>query len=181
MPTTTNPSPAQQAGRDYLASAGASATDHVPRAKGMVLVPGGRTSITESAQRLFEEIAQWKELFYRGGAVVELLNEGNGHSVEAIRPVAAQSRFEKYVDFCKPGKAPTDPWVRTTINKAQAEAYLSSAECRKLPKLTGILHFPPVVEKDRQLRLLGNGYPDIDHEAVIPVPKAAESAVAEPA
>ena len=78
--------------------------------------------------------------------------------MEVLQPVAAQSRFEKYVDFCKPGKTPADSWIRTTISKAQAEAYLSSEECRKLPKLTGILHFPPLVEKDRQLRLLGNGY-----------------------
>jgi hypothetical protein len=64
MPTETNPSPAQQVGREYLASGGGSASDQVPRAKGMVLVPGGRTSITESAKRLFEEVAEWKELFY---------------------------------------------------------------------------------------------------------------------
>jgi hypothetical protein len=35
-------------------------------------------------------------------------------------------------------------------------------------------------EAERLATELNEGYPDIDHEAVIPVPAAAESAVAEP-
>ena len=148
---------AQQTAREFLAS-GENRRAQETRAKPMILVPGGATSITESARRLFEEVAAHKELFYRGGAVVELVNEGNGHSVEILKPAAAQSRFEKYVDFCRPGRTSTDAWVRTTITKAQAEAYLSSEECRNLPRLTGILRFPPVVQMGNNLRLLQNGY-----------------------
>ena len=36
-------------------------------------------------------------------------------------------------------------------------------------------------EAERLAAELNEGYPDIDHEAVIPVPAAAKSAVAEPA
>ena len=36
-------------------------------------------------------------------------------------------------------------------------------------------------EAERLATELNEAYPDIDHEAVIPVPAAAESAVAEPA
>lgn len=36
-------------------------------------------------------------------------------------------------------------------------------------------------EAERLATELNEGYPDIDHEAVIPVPAAAEPAVAEPA
>lgn len=125
----------------------------------MIPVPGGRITNTESARGLFEAIAPKKELFYRGGAVVELVNQGNGRSIEVLKPVAAQSRFEKYVDFFKPGRAVNDPITRTTITKAQAEVYLHSDECRTLlPKLNGILRCPLLVEKDGQLRSLGNGY-----------------------
>jgi len=153
-----NESPAEAAAREFLTSQGREPAA-VPEPKPTVLVPGGRISNTESAKSLFEAIAPKKELFYRGGAVVELVNEGNGYSIEVLKPVAAQSRFEKYVEFFKPGKTPTDPATRTTISKAQAEVYLNSEECRKLlPKMNGILRCSLLVEKDGQLRSLGNGY-----------------------
>ena len=131
----------------------------VPATKPTVMVPGGRISNTQSARSLFEAIAPARELFYRGGCVVELINEGNGHSIEVLKPAAAQSRFEKFADFNRAGTTINDPATPTTISKAQAEMYLSSVECRELlPKLNGIIRFPLVVEKGTDLRLLANGY-----------------------
>jgi len=157
MPTS-NPSAAQQSATEFLASQGR-APAAVRTVKPTVLVPGGRISNTQSAQSLFEAIAPTKELFYRGGVVVELVNEGNGHSIEVLKPAAAQSRFEKFADFSRAGATINDLATPTTISKAQAEMYLSSAECRALlPKLNGIIRFPLVVEKGNNLRLLTNGY-----------------------
>jgi hypothetical protein len=159
MPNSDS-SPAQQAAAAFLVSQG-HAPALAPEIKPVVLVPGGRISNTQSAQSLFEAIAPKRELFYRGGAVMELVNEGNGHSIEELKPAAAQSRFEKYVDFCKAGATVNDPATPTTISKAQAEMYLSSAQCHDLlPKLNGIIRFPLLVENGNALRLLANGYDD---------------------
>jgi hypothetical protein len=143
----SNPSPAQEAASTFLASQGR-APVAAPEPKPTVLVPGGRITHTESARQLFAAIAPRQELFYRGGAVVELVNQGNGHSIEVLKPVAAQSRFEKYVAFCKPGRTPHDPATPTTISKAQAEVYVNSEQCRNLlPKLNVISRCPLLVEK----------------------------------
>src|SRR5438045_1538023 len=95
---STNDVRAEEVAREYLTSQGREPVP-APDIKPIVMVPGGRISNSESAQRLFEAIAPQRELFYRGGAVVELVNNGNGHSIEVIKAAAAQSRFEKYVRF----------------------------------------------------------------------------------
>ena len=90
---------------------------------------------------------------------MELANEGNSHSIEVLKPAAAQSRFEKFANFYRAGTTINDPATPTTISKAQAEMYMSSAECRELlPKLNGIIRFPLNVEQGTDLRLLANGY-----------------------
>src|SRR5438552_2648100 len=67
--------------------------------KETVFIPGGAVTITESAEKLFKTIGPKKELFYRGGVVVELKREGATIETEILSPVAAQSRFEKYATF----------------------------------------------------------------------------------
>src|SRR5690242_7797874 len=62
-----------------------------------VTIPGGAISITESAEALFTAIAPTRELFYRGGVVVELVREAEGFQVHVLDAASAQSRFEKYV------------------------------------------------------------------------------------
>ena len=154
----TNPTPAQQAASHFLTAQGRRPVAG-SEAKPTVMIPGGRISNSESARQLFEAIAPKRELFNRGGAVVELVNDGNGHSIEVLKAAAAQSRFEKYVDFFKPGRTNDDAATPATISKAQAEMYLSSSGCREcLPKLNGIIRFPLVVEQGSDLRLLENGY-----------------------
>ena len=157
MPTN-NTSAAQQAAAEFLASQGR-APASTPKVKPTVMVPGRGNSNSSSARQLFEAVADSRELFYRGGVVVELVNQGNGHSIEVLKPAAAQSRLEKYADFARAGATPHDPATPTTINKALAEMYLNSAECRELlPELNGIIRFPLVVEQGTDLRLLENGY-----------------------
>jgi hypothetical protein len=127
-----------------------------------VTIPGGPVTITESAEALFTAIAPRKQLFYRGGVVVELVNEGEGYTVQVLDAVAAQSRFEKYVRFYKNTRVgnlnmPTP----TTISETTAKQYLRSEACRTLlPNLNGVLHCPLLVEKDGRLHGVDQGYDD---------------------
>jgi hypothetical protein len=127
-----------------------------------VTIPGGPVTITESAEALFAAIGPRKQLFFRGGVVVELVNEGEGYTVQVLDAVAAQSRFEKYVRFSKNTRVgnlnmPTP----TTISETTAKQYLKSEACRNLlPKLNGVLHCPLLVEKDGRLHRVDQGYDD---------------------
>ncbi len=128
-----------------------------------ITIPGGPVTITESAEALFTAIGPRKQLFYRGGVVVELINEGEGFTVQVLDAVAAQSRFEKYVRFYKNAKVgnlnmPTP----TTISETTAKQYLKSEACRNLlPKLNGVLHCPLLVEKEGRLHGVEQGYDEI--------------------
>jgi hypothetical protein len=125
-----------------------------------VTIPGGPVTITESAEELFTAIAPRRQLFYRGGVVVELVNEGEGYTVQVLDAVAAQSRFEKYVRFFKTTKVGTiNMPTPTTISETIAKQYLKSEACRNLlPKLNGVLHCPLLVEQDGQLHRVDQGY-----------------------
>ncbi len=92
--------------------------------------------------------------------MVELVNEGEGYSVQVLDAVAAQSRFEKYVRFFKNSKVgETVMPVPTTISEATAKQYLKTDACRNvLPRLNGVLHCPVLIEKDGQLHTIAQGY-----------------------
>ena len=129
-----------------------------------VTVPGGLVTITASAEALFKAIAPTKQMFYRAGGVVELINEGEGYTVNQLIPAAAQSRFEKYVRFVKENKLKITGLsvpARTIINEATATKYLYSEACRTcLPPLNGIIHCALMIERDNQLHRLTHGYDD---------------------
>ena len=97
-------------------------------------------------------------MFYRGGLVVELVDDDDGFTVDPLDAAAAVSRFEKYVKFVKAGKGDADP-TPTTILEQTARQYLKSEAARTcLPKLNGIVHYPLLVEKNGQLVPVLQGY-----------------------
>ena len=155
-----NPPDHQRAALDFLSPEAGDQGHADPVAN--VTIPGGPVTITESAEALFTAIGPRKQLFYRGGVVVELVNEGEGYTVQVLDAVAAQSRFEKYVRFSKNTRMgnlnmPTP----TTISETTAKQYLKSEACRTLlPKLNGVLHCPLLVEKDGRLHRVDQGYDD---------------------
>lgn len=106
----------QQQARDFFTPGRTEA-----EVKPAVNIPGGIVSITESAEALFAAIAPRKQLFYRGGVVVELVKEGDLFNVQVLDAVSAQSRFEKYVRFFRPNKASPLPAL-TTISEANCSA-----------------------------------------------------------
>ena len=129
-------------------------------AKPFVPVPSGTTTITESARQLFTAIAPTNELFNRGGVVVRMTEDDGRKVVRPLDDTAAQSFFEKYVIFQKRVKI-GEGWYHsdTVISKAVAQQYLKSDECRKrLPKLTGVVNCPVLVERDGALHQFNTGY-----------------------
>src|ERR1035438_1670881 len=157
----SNPPDPQRAALEFLSPEGEDQGHADPVAN--VTIPGGPVTITESAEALFTAIGPRKQLFYRGGVVVELVNEGEGYTVQVLDAVAAQSRFEKYVRFYKNSRVrnlnmPTP----TTISETTAKQYLRSEACRTLlPKLNGVLHCPLLVEKEGRLHGVEQGYDEI--------------------
>src|ERR1035438_6843759 len=156
----SNPPDPQRAALEFLSPEGEDQGHADPVAN--VTIPGGPVTITESAEALFTAIAPRKQLFYRGGVVVELINEGEGFTVQVLDAVAAQSRFEKYVRFFKNAKVGDQNMpATTTISETTAKQYLKSEACRNLlPKLNGVVHCPLLVEKEGRLHRVDQGYDD---------------------
>ena len=91
-----------------------------------VIVPGNGVTISASAEQLLD-IAPKHKLFYRGGRVVELIEDANGDCIEILDAAAAQSRFEDYVQFKKISKTGNvTTHTPTNINETKAKAYLKS-------------------------------------------------------
>lgn len=135
--------------------------------KPTVIVPGGEITITKSAEKLFKAVAPTKKLFNRGGVMVEIAQDQNGHCLQIVDAVAAQSRFENHVEFVKrTGKEKLE--VPTVISEATAEQYLKSEAFHKLmPKINGIVQCPMLIEKDGKLHLVNNGYDETTGYLVI--------------
>jgi len=138
-------------------SAASNEDDGLWSEKPKVFVPGDETTISHASEALFSVIGPKRRLFWRGGQVVEIVEDGGVH-INPLDAVAAQSRFEEFVSFQKmigvfKGSKPTN------ITEQAAKQYLKSAACKKhLPRLTGLLRCPLLVEKDGGLHWVENGY-----------------------
>ena len=129
--------------------------------KPQVRVPGGGMSISDSAEALFKIIAPKLKLFDRGGVVVEVKQEGELASLKILDAVAMQSRFEKYAQFMKPKKIKDGGFQMepTVISEATARQYMASEACaNNLPKISGLLRCPLLVQRDGRPHLVQNGY-----------------------
>lgn len=129
-------------------------------AKPTVKVPGGVTSVTQSAEQLFGIIGPKREVFYRGGAMVRVVREQGRATIQVVEAVTATSLFEKYVGFAKTATCGTTWFDKPTIiNEGTARQYLKSDACRTLlPALKGIVHSPLLVERDGRLHQSRSGY-----------------------
>src|SRR5712671_830463 len=119
MPTDSNSGPAEQsapasamqAAQNFITQ-DRTASHELPS----VRIPGGDFSVTASAERLFQAIARSRRIFYRGGAVVEIVDDDvDGLIIQVLDAGSAVSRFEEFVRFVRPGRGNADPTL-TTIN-----------------------------------------------------------------
>jgi hypothetical protein len=99
MPTDNSSAPSQPSAIETAQTVIDQCDEPALRVLPRVQVPGGSTKISTSAMMLFQAIAPYRHMFYRGGLVVEVINDGPDYHVEVLNPVAAQSRFERYVQF----------------------------------------------------------------------------------
>ena len=63
----------------------------------MIILPGGKVSITECADQIFRRIAPAQTLFIRGGAIMERTTQDDGTiSLALVKPAAFRSRIEGF-------------------------------------------------------------------------------------
>jgi hypothetical protein len=127
----------------------------------VLALPSGSVSISESARAIFAHIAPSRTLFWRGGALVELVDLDGTPTLSVLQPDAFRSRVERHgklfawrlVDG-KPVLAPA------LMPRDTAAALLATAEARELlPPIASVLSCPVIVEAEAgQVAILGKGY-----------------------
>jgi hypothetical protein len=126
---------------------------------GLLILPSGTVTITQSATKLFQRIAPTHTLFNRGGVVVMLVqDQQSGLALEVIRPSAARSLFEKYARFVawRAGKDNKPVLKPTTVPEEMARALLESEAPKQfLPRVDGLINCPVIVGDGE---IVGLGY-----------------------
>lgn len=128
----------------------------------MVILPGGSTSITESAEHIYGKIAPTHQLFTRGGIVMELRSDDKkGLRLDVMKAQSFRSRIEKMGTLFawRAGRA-GEPVLKSAVCPSDtAEALLSCQAAEEiLPTVRGLSACPVIVEIDGQPQVLGKGY-----------------------
>lgn len=133
--------------------------------EGIVVLPSGDVSITDTATKLFGLIAPTKTMFVRGGAVLVLMQQDGGFSaLEVLRPAAARSAFEKYATFLawRAGKDGSLVLKPTVCPEEMAKALLESQEAASLlPRVQGLINCPVIREVKGELVVAASGYDEV--------------------
>jgi len=136
-------------------------------AKGLpyLVLPGGGVTITECASKLFTLIAPTRRLFVRGGAVVNLVTRDDGLlALDVLRPAAARSFFEKFVQLVawRNGEGNEPVLKPVTCPQEMADALLLSREAGDLlPRVEGLINCPVLRESGGVLSVAGPGYDEV--------------------
>lgn len=131
--------------------------------KPQVVLPGGSTTITATAQAIAEAVAPAARVFSRGGTVWQLREDEHGIcELDQVKPAKARSLFEDYCRFVttKKDKAGNISYQPAVMSETLARAILESEAflCR-IFEIKGMSNVPfPVVGDDRVFRLAGRGY-----------------------
>ena len=124
-------------------------------------LPSGDVQVRASAKKIFALMAPSRTVFYRGGALTELVAESGVARLDVVKPDAFKSRVEKFgrlvawrsgangEQVLKPSKMSTD----------DAKALMATEECREmLPPVSCVLRCPAIVETDGKAVVLEPGY-----------------------
>ncbi|MFA5385592.1 MAG: hypothetical protein WC364_13235 [Eubacteriales bacterium] len=134
----------------------------IPEKSNIIVLPGGSTSITASAEQIFNKIAPTHRLFTRGGIVMELRRDDKkGLRLEVMKAQSFRSRIEKMGTLFawRAGRGGEAVLKSTTCPADTAEALLSCQSAEEiLPTVRGIASCPVMVEIDGQPQVLGKGY-----------------------
>ncbi|HEV7924503.1 MAG TPA: BT4734/BF3469 family protein [Verrucomicrobiae bacterium] len=128
----------------------------------IIVLPTHTVSISDSARGIFQHIAPTKTFFWRGGAMVELVEQGDIATLEVIRPDAFRSRVERFGNvFAWRAGANSEPVLKPAkLSRDDATAIMATVEARELlPPVVSVLRCPVLIETDkREVVILGRGY-----------------------
>jgi hypothetical protein len=127
-----------------------------------IILPSGSVSISDSARQIFSRIAPTRTLFWRGGAIVEMVEQDGVSSLEILKPEAFRSRAERHGQVfawrcdgegrpvLKPTKMPRD----------DAAAIMAAVEAQEiLPPVASVVRCAVLVESgEGAVEILGKGY-----------------------
>ena len=126
------------------------------------ILPSGDVSISESARAIFRRIGPSHTLFWRGGAMVELVDVDGVSSLDIIKPDAFRSRAEKFGPlFAWRSGGDSGPALkRAKMSLDDAKAILAATEAREfLPPVASVLRCPVLIETATgDVAILGRGY-----------------------
>ena len=131
-------------------------------APSVIVLPSGGVSISESARALFQRIGPSKTLFWRGGALVELVKVDDVQALDLVKPDGFRTRAEKFgflVSWRTDGNG--KPVLKPSkMSLDDARAILAATEAREfLPSIASVLRCPVITETaSGDVAILGKGY-----------------------
>ena len=127
-----------------------------------IILPSGRISITECADKLFRRIAPTETMFMRGGAIMERETQDDGSvSLSLVKPSAFRSRIEGFGQLLawRIGARGAEVLKPTTCPEETAKALMETLEARQfMPRISTVVNCPVALEVDDGLVILGKGY-----------------------
>lgn len=128
---------------------------------GIIVLPSGAVSISESARVIFQRIAPTHTLFWRGGALVEKVETDGVAALEILKPEKFRSDAEKLGQLFAWRAGKTKPVLSPAkMSLDDAKAILAASEAREfLPSVASVLRSPVLVETPSgDVAILGKGY-----------------------
>jgi hypothetical protein len=128
----------------------------------LIVLPSGNISISESAHQIFQLVAPTRTLFWRGGAIVEMVEQDGVARLEVLKPEAFRSRVERHgLLFALRSDGQGEQVLkRTKMPRDDAAALMATAEARDLlPPVASVLRCPVLVESSNgEVAILARGY-----------------------
>ena len=128
----------------------------------IIVLPSGSVSISESARAIFERIGPSHTLFWRGGALVELVTVDGVAALDIVKADAFRTRVEKFGNLFAwrtdgNGNACLKP---SHLALDAAKAMLAATEAREfLPAIGSVLRCSVITETaSSDVAILGRGY-----------------------
>jgi hypothetical protein len=131
-------------------------------APSIIVLPSGSVSISESARAIFERIGPSRTLFWRGGALVELVTVDDVAALDIVKPDAFRTRVEKAGKlFAWRADGDGGACLKAShLSVDAAKAMLAATEAREyLPAIGSVLRCPVITETaSGDVAILGRGY-----------------------
>jgi hypothetical protein len=126
-----------------------------------IVLPSGPVSITECAKAIFKRIGPSHTLFWRGGAIVEVVVQEGIAGLHIVQPDAFRTRVERFAMlFAWRSGGDGEPKLKSAkMSRDDAAAIMASLDASELlPPVASVLRCPVLVESGDGVRILGQGY-----------------------